>query len=104
MEKYKVVIEPVARKDMHDIFYYISESLKEPRTAKRIYLSIREKILSLDFQPYRYKVVDEEPYSLRGIRTIPVENYLAFFYIDESDKTVHIMRIMYKRRSWKNLL
>lgn len=104
MEKYDVIIDPIAERDLFDIFYYISESLKEPKIAEKIYFAIKKKVLSLDLQPYMYSVVSEEPYSLKGIRKIPVENYTAFYYVDESNKTVHIIRILYNRRQWENLL
>ena len=54
--------------------------------------------------PFRYAVVNEEPYRSMGVRRIPVENYTVFYIVDENAKTVHIFRILYNRREWQYLL
>lgn len=104
MEKYKVIFEPRAVSDLNGIVKYISEVLKEPEIAKRIYSSIKKQIFSLDTMPYRCKLVDDEPFCKMGIRKLPVENYTAFYFVDEKSKTVHIFRILYNRREWQHLL
>lgn len=102
--KFDVIIESTAEKDLHGIFTYISETLLEPAVAKRIYLSIKEQILSLSSMPLRYALIDEEPYRSMGVRKIPVENYIAFYIVDENRKTVHVFRILYYRREWRSLI
>ena len=62
------------------------------------------QILTLNKMPFRYSVVNEEPYRSMGVRRIPVENYTAFYVVDEEGKTVHIFRILYNRREWQYLL
>ena len=104
MEEYKVIIDSNAEKDLISILSYISNSLKEPQIAKRIFQSIRKQVLSLNKLPYRFEVINEEPYASMGIRKIPVENYTAFYCIDEENKTVHVFRILYNRREWQNLI
>lgn len=102
--EYNVIIESSAEKDLYGILTYISETLLEPAFAKRIYLSINKQILSLSSMPLRYALIDEEPYRSMGIRKIPVENYIAFYIVDESRKTVHVFRILYNRREWRNII
>lgn len=104
LDKYKVVFEPLAVSDLRDIVDYIATKLKEPEIAKRIYTSIKKQILSLEVMPYRYKLVDDEPFCKTGIRKLPVENYTAFYFVNEERKTVHIFRILYNRREWQNLI
>lgn len=104
MEEYKVIIEQTAERDLISILSYISNVLKELQISKRIFESIREQVLSLESLPYRFEVVNEEPFASMGIRKIPVENYTAFYYIDEKEKAIHVFRILYNRREWKNLI
>lgn len=104
MEEFKVIIEQTAEKDLISILSYISDTLKEPANAKRIYLSIKEQVLSLNILPFRYALISEKPYTQMGIRKIPVENYTAFYFVDDKNKTVHVFRILYNRREWKNLI
>lgn len=104
MEDFKVVIEEAAEKDLFSILAYISETLHEPAAALRIYLAIREAVSGLDHRPFRFQVVEDEEYAARGLRKLLVENYIAFYVVDESANMVHVLRILYNRREWQNLL
>ena len=104
MTEYTIVIEETAENDLVGMLSYISNTLHEPNTAFKIYNSIKKEILSLEKMPFRFAVVNEEPYRSMGIRRIPVENYTAFYIVDENEKTVHIFRILYNRREWQYLL
>ncbi len=78
--------------------------LKEPEIAKRIYASIKKQIFSLEHMPCHCELVDDEPFCNIGICKLPVENYTVFYFINEENKTVHIVRILCNRREWKHLL
>lgn len=104
MTEYKIVIEETAENDLVGILSYISDTLHEPNIAMKIYGSIKREILTLNKMPFRYAVVNEEPYRSMSVRRIPVENYTAFYIVDENEKTVHIFRILYNRREWQYLL
>lgn len=104
MEKYKVIFEPLAVDDLNETVNYIAQTLKEPEIAKRIYFSIKNHLLSLEEMPYRCKLVDDERFCKMGIRKLPVENYTAFYFVNEKSKSVHIFRILYNRREWQNFL
>lgn len=104
MTEYKIVIEQTAENDLVGILSYISDTLHEPSIAMKIYGLIKKEILTLNRMPFRFEVVNEEPYRSMGVRRIPVENYTAFYIVDENEKTVHIFRILYNRREWQYLL
>ena len=104
MTEYKIVIEQTAENDLLGILSYISDTLHEPSIAMKIYGLIKKEILTLNRMPFRFEVVNEEPYRSMGVRRIPVENYTAFYIVDENEKTVHIFRILYNRREWRYLL
>lgn len=104
MTEYKIVIEQTAENDLLGILSYISDTLHEPSIAMKIYGLIKKEILTLNRMPFRFEVVNEEPYRSMGVRRIPVENYTVFYIVDENEKTVHIFRILYNRREWQYLL
>lgn len=99
---YRVEITKPAERDLIGIFSYIADTLKEPGTAKRLYPAIKREVLSLCELPERYAILDEPPYNEAGVRRMPVENYLVFYLI--RGETVHVLRILYKRREWQALL
>ena len=101
---YKVILETTAVLDLYGILGYITDVLKAPEAVKRVFLSIEEQVISLDFMPARHNVIREEPYASLGVRIMPVENYNAFYIINESKQEVRVLRILYNRREWQNLL
>jgi len=103
-KKYEVILETTASLDLYGILDYITEVLKAPESAERVYWSIKEQVLSLDEMPYRFPLVCEEPFASMGVRLMPVESYNAFYIIDEQKRNVHIFRILYNRREWQNIL
>ena len=104
MKKYKVIIEAPAEFDLREAIHYITETLKEPATARRIYRSIKDKILKLDQMPLRFPFVRDKVLASRGLHWMPVENYSVFYVVDEDERTVNVLRILYSRREWQVLL
>ena len=104
MKEYKVTVETMVRQDILKIRRYISNILKEPKAAKRIYDSIKAEILTLDKSPKRYPVIDEAPYASLGVRRLLVENYIAFYLVNEQKGKVQVLRVLYNRREWQGLL
>ncbi|MBQ8401784.1 MAG: type II toxin-antitoxin system RelE/ParE family toxin [Clostridia bacterium] len=48
--------------------------------------------------PGRFRLYDKEPWRSRGLRIMPVDNYLVFYIPDTENETVSIIRIMYGGR------
>jgi toxin ParE1/3/4 len=104
MAAFRVIIETTAISDLRDILRYITETLKAPQTAQQIYISLKGQILTLDHMAFRYPLVNYETFAARGLRKMPVENYLVFYVADKAKKEVHILRVLHNRREWRNLL
>ncbi|MGH4121235.1 type II toxin-antitoxin system RelE/ParE family toxin [Clostridium sp.] len=54
--------------------------------------------------PLRNALVNYERLAYIGIRKIMVDNYIVFYIANDESKTVTIIRILYGRRDWINLL
>jgi toxin ParE1/3/4 len=54
--------------------------------------------------PLRNALVADERLAYKGIRKIMVDNYIVFYIVTEENKTVTIIRMLYGRRGWMNLL
>lgn len=52
--------------------------------------------------PSRHPVTEEEPYKAAEIRLLYIKNYTVFYKI--SDDCVRVLRVLYSRRDWKNIL
>ena len=104
MKKYKVLMTQPAANDLKSIAAYIANELKEPPAARKLVGKIRECVLSLSEMPSRRSLVADENLAMQEIQKIMVDNYIIFYTISEKDSTVTVLRILYSRRDWDNLL
>ncbi|MBQ7862535.1 MAG: type II toxin-antitoxin system RelE/ParE family toxin [Clostridia bacterium] len=104
MKAFKVIVQESAELDLTGIIEYIAVDLQEKAVAVKLYKKISEAISSLSEAPGRCAVIDAEPYKPMRIRRLIVENYSIFYFVNNETETVHILRILYNRRDWKNLV
>lgn len=102
--KYKVMYTARAKKDLRDIFNYISEELLAPKNAAGQTERIMSAIRKLDAMPDRNRRYEEEPWYSRGLRFFPVDNYLVFYKTDDETEMVYVVRIMNGRRNVRKQL
>lgn len=96
--KYKVMYTAGVKKDLRNIFRYISEELLAPENAAGQTERIMTAIRKLDTMPNRNRFYEEEPWHSRGLRFFPVDNYLVFYKTDDETEIVYVVRIMYGGR------
>lgn len=104
MSTYDIQITEPAERDLYEIGAYISKELLEPETAKKVISKIAKGVNSLEDMPLRNSLVDDDRMAYKGIRKIMVDNYIVFYIVTEESKIVTIIRIVYSRRDWINLL
>lgn len=98
MANYLIIYSDDALQDLMGIFDYISGQLREPAIAAAQVNRIREQIRSLGQFPARNKKVPWEPWHSVGMRQMPVDNFIAFYTIDDTQVAVQIVRIFYGKR------
>lgn len=101
---YNIEITEPAERDLREIGTYISKELLEPDTAKRVVSKIAEVIISLEDMPLRNALVDDERLAQKGLRKTILDNYIIFYIVNAEKKLVTIIRILYGKRDWINLL
>lgn len=95
---WNVIYTEQAERDLRDIFEYIAFSLLAPDAAKNQSKQIMDAIAALNEMPLRHQLYEKEPWHSKGMRSIPVGNYLVFFFALESENAVVVVRIMYGGR------
>jgi len=93
MKEYEVFLSSKADDDIESIYTYIAVNLLSPEAAANQYDRIVDAILSLSVMPTRIKLMDSEPERAKGIRAMPVDNYVVFFVIRVD--TVYVTRVLY---------
>lgn len=96
--KYKIVLTKQADTDLRGIYEYIAFNLLEPETAVRQLGRIEKAILNLDEMPERFRVFEKEPWYSRGLRQMPVDNFIIFYILNAEDQIVNVIRVMYGGR------
>lgn len=95
MSAWHVRLTYQAERDLDALYAYIAESLLEPETAARQLARIVEGMEKLSYLPLRHRVYSHEPWRTRGLRMLPVDNYLVCYLPNEDAQMVQILRVMY---------
>lgn len=103
MESYKVFMTQSAAQDLKSISSYIAYDLKEA-VAQKLVERIKVSVMSLVKLPLRYNLVSDDNLAAQGFRRIMMDNYIIFYIVSEKDKIVTVVRILYGKRDWIDLL
>ena len=98
-----VFTEP-AEYDLLDIEYYIFVDLCNPKAAQRISDGILGVVDNLADYPEGHPLVGEELLGRMGIRIAHFDNYNIFYYYDMQNDVVYIIRVLYNKSDWQNIL
>ena len=101
---YEAEVSQQADSDLRGIFEYIAFELQSSQNASGQLDRLEEQILSLDTMPERYRKYEKEPWKSRGLRVLPVDNYVVLYIPDSDKKVVTILRVMYVGRDIYNQL
>jgi len=96
MERYKVAVQPTARKDLESILRWLSERSRQ--LAARHGQLLAEGLRSLSTFPLRCPPVRNAEFAEKGYRYLVVKYYLVFFTVDGD--TVTIRRILDGRSNY----
>ena len=102
MKEYNIEYSKEAKQDLIGIKRYIKYNLQEPNTAQKLISKIKMEIDKLKNDPTIYAIIEDELIKKLEIRKLIVNNYIVFYRI--KNENVQIVRIMYGRRNWINLL
>ncbi len=101
---YSLEFLPIAKNDMLEIIKYISEELESPVAANNLavdFINAAERICEFPYANKVYTPIKPLEYEYRRII---VKNHLMFYTVDEQNKMVTIMRVIYARRDIENQL
>ena len=100
---YKVIFSETARQDIRSACRYLSVTLQNRKAADDLRVKAKEILESLAAFPERFQIVNDPILSSCGIRAVGINNYLAFYTASE-DGYVYIVRFLYSRRNWAEIL
>lgn len=95
---YEVKTTEQAETDLREIYEYIAFELLAPDHASGQLDRLEAHIERLGEFPEKFRRYEKEPWNGRGMRVMPVDNYLVFYIPDEEAALVMIIRVMYEGR------
>lgn len=101
---YTIHYTETAAQDLNETADYIDHVLLNPSATSNLLDKLDEELMHLKEFPQAHAVVDDPFLKAQGIRFVVVNNYLAFYIIDESTHVVHIIRFLYGKRDWITVL
>ena len=100
----KVVFTKPAEYDLLDIEHYIFTELCNPQAAQRVTDGILKTVESLKEHPMKHAVVQDSLLKRVGLRLARFGNYNIFYYYNLDSDMIYIIRILYNRVDWHNIL
>ena len=94
---YEVIFTSIARNDLDDAVGYISEELCNVSAAERLAQEIYNNLKNISEFPKIGRAIDEI-FSPQPLRWVLADGYLIIYSIDESSKTINIVRIVNGKR------
>ena len=102
--EYEVRITLQAQAHLREIRDYIAQKLLAPEAAKNTVQRLGTVMASLSQMPQRVPLIEEEPWRSEGVRVRAVRNFLIYFWVNEAEKTVQVIAVIYARRDQTSVL
>ena len=101
---YRLKFSKLYDTDVDSSHNYIIHNLQAPMAAENL---IKETILKLEKikeNPKIRPLVQDKYLATLGYRSMKVKNYLIFYIIGDDNRHVKIVRFLYSKRNWMNIL
>lgn len=101
---YSVHFTKFAMNDLDDIYLYISKELFAESAAEALLNRLENSIMQLKEFPKLGSRLTDQYLRMKGYRRIIIDSYIIFYIVNEQKKRVIIMRILYGKRKYEDLL
>lgn len=102
--KYDLHITKSTEIDLIRAADYIEYNLFYPQAANDLLDKAEKAISKLSEMPQIHQLVEDPVLKSWGIRFVLVDDCMAFFKINEENKTVYFVRFLYGKRNWLEIL
>ena len=101
---YNLEFLPIAKKDMDDIIFYISNNLKNNTAAAKTAQNFIKEANQILEMPYSYPIYQTKGKLKQMYRSKIIDNFIMFYTINEENKIITIIRVLYQKRDISNIL
>ena len=101
---YRLKISKLYKEDTSSSYNYIKYKLEAPMAANNLKKEIKDKIIKIRENPQIRPLVQDKYLASLGYRLINVKNYMIFYIIGDDNKHIKVIRFLYNKRNWINIL
>lgn len=101
---YKLEFLPIAKNDVDNIIYYISNHLKNITAARKLRDLFADSIDKILEFPYGTPTYQQVNFLRNEYRSFKVKNFLMFYTINEQDRIITIVRVLYQKMDISQIL
>lgn len=94
----------IAKRDLDDMLFYISNVLFNPTAAKDLFDKIEEKIAEICDFPECCPMVENDFVLNASIRKALVGNFVMYYSYDADTNTIWVLRFVFGRRNLQEIL
>lgn len=98
MKHYEIIIDQTVEKHIESIVRYISYDLCNKQAALMLLEKIENSINGLKDFPNSHSLIDREPWRNLGVRKVYAKSYIIYYRVNENEKRVYVMAIVYSKR------
>ncbi|WP_026652367.1 type II toxin-antitoxin system RelE/ParE family toxin [Butyrivibrio proteoclasticus] len=92
---YDFVLTLAAETDIDEAITYISEFLDNPDAASNLADELESQLEEICKNPKTGRIIENEFLRRNDVRRFLVKNYIAYYIIDEDNKTIVVLRFVY---------
>lgn len=101
---YSLHITQAAENDIGAAADYIAHVLMNPQAADGLLDAVENSISALVENLQRHSIVSDPVLKAWEIRCLQIKNYLAFYVVDDAEAQVRVVRFLYMKRDWIQIL
>jgi addiction module RelE/StbE family toxin len=102
--RYDIIVYPAAANDMDNIFDYIAKTLSNLTAALGQIDDFESAFERIASHPNSCPKAQSEYIEAKGYRKLVVNNYIAFYLVDDDAKEVHVVRVLYGFMNFQDIL
>ncbi|GHV80845.1 hypothetical protein AGMMS49944_26360 [Spirochaetia bacterium] len=106
---YGLIFSKLFDDDIDSTYQYIKENLEASSNhrfaaAENLMKEVKQKLEYLKETPTVRPIIKDELIAALNLRAIKVKNYVVYYSVNEKKQTVRLVRFLYNKRDWINIL
>ena len=96
---YKIVTSETFEDDLDNALKYISRRLYNPNAAKMLLKNLDNTISLIEENPMLFPLYHDDKLAKEGLRYTVISNYLLFYKVHDTEKTVELSQFIFGNRN-----